>query len=190
MEFKLSITNPFKIERKGYYHVLEDKWSKRVLSDIYDFLHFRQKDYGRTSKQIESYQVNALVYTIVNKLTSNTASLPVKAVNDKGEIIENSKLLEVLKKPNEYQSRIEWNQNSLEYLALSGNVFIRYIEGIGAGYELEVLDSANVRILINSYGDLTGYEYTDNAGLRIRLDIEEVLHIKLSSKLTTNLDNK
>lgn len=190
MEFKLSISNPFKVQRKGSYHVLPDKWSKRVLADIYDFLHFRQRDYGNTAKYIKSYERNGLVYIVVNKLATNSAHLPRKVVDKNGKEISNSKIMEVLEKPNDYQSKTEFYQLIDEYLATTGNAFIKKLDGIGLGTELEVLNPTYVRILINSIGEVVGYEYVDNVGKKHKYTTDEVLHIRLSNKLTTERENK
>jgi HK97 family phage portal protein len=127
---------------------------------------------------------------VVNNLASNSATLPRSYQDEDGEVIDNSEIERLLNKPNNYQSRIEFLQTVNEYLALSGNAFIRHIEGVGAGNDIEVLDSAKVRILLDSSGQVSGYDYIDNMGKRRSYDNETVLHIKMSSNLDTERDLK
>jgi phage portal protein BeeE len=45
-------------------------------------------------------------------------------------------------------------------------------------------------ILIDSQGELSGYRYIDNVGKRIKYDVEDILHIKLSNSLETEREMK
>lgn len=186
MEFKFSISK----HRSGSSHILNDRWSSRVLSDIHDFIHFRTRDFGTTRKYIDSYGQNGLVYMVVNKIASNSATLPRSYQDEDGEEINDSEVEKLLNNPNDYQGRIEFLQTVNEYLTLSGNAFILHIEGIGAGNSVEVLDSARIRILLDSVGDVSGYDYADNIGKRQRYDTDEILHIKMSNNLSYDRELK
>ncbi len=190
MEFNFSIRKSIKKHISTSSHVRSNNFSARVLSEIYDFLHFRNDDFGNTKKYINAYSRNGLVYMVVNKLASGAASLPREYHNVKGEIIENSEIEKLMKKPNSFQSETEFRQTLNEYLALSGNAFILNLKGIGAGNEIEVLDSANMKININSIGDAVSYQYTDNVGKRITYDTEEILHIRFSNSLNVDREQK
>jgi HK97 family phage portal protein len=190
MEINFSIRKSIKKHMSTSSHVASSNWSTRTLSEFYDFLHFRSSDHGSTQKFINSYGKNGLVYMVVNRVASNTSVLPREYQNENGEVIDNSEIEQLLKTPNKYQSETEFRQNINEYLMLSGNAFILNIAGIGAGNELHVLNSANVQILIDSVGDVAGYQYTDNVGKRIKYDNEEVLHIRLSNSLSSNKEEK
>lgn len=165
-------------------------WSAGRIEDLRDFFHDISGSAGTIKKYIDSYETNPVIYMVVNKLASTTAALPRVYHDAKGEIVENSEIEQLLKKPNSYQSEIEFRQQLNEYLALSGNAFILRIDGIGMGHELEVLDSANVRIVLDTIGDVFSYEYIDNMGKRHIYEPEEILHIKASNNLKTNREEK
>lgn len=186
MEFKFSINK----SRSGSTHVLRDGISNRVWSDVLDFLQFRNGDFGSTRKYIDTYSRNGLVYMVVNKVASNTAALPREYQDLKGEPITNSEIEKVMSKPNSYQSEIEFRQTIDEYILLSGNTFIVFIEGVGMGQEMEVLDSANVKIIIDNSGDIVRYDYINNMGMQVSYEKENVLHIKLSNNLKIDKELK
>jgi HK97 family phage portal protein len=186
MEFKFSINRA----AKGSEHVQKTTISSEILSKINDFLNYKTSDFGNTLKFVSSYETNPLVFTVVNKIATNAATLPKKVVNSEEEEVSNSKIEVILDNPNNYQNRIEFEQEVIEFLALSGNSFIRVIKGIGAGYTLEVLESQNTKILIDKFGGLAGYRYTNNVGKITDYPLEEVIHIKLASSLTGTEENK
>ena len=127
---------------------------------------------------------------VVNKIASNSSALPREYQNANGEVITNSEIEKLMSKPNSYQSEMEFRQTLDEYLLLSGNGFIHHLKGIGAGDELEVLDSARITILIDNIGDVSGYQYINNVGKRVTFAPEDILHIKLSNNLKIERDLK
>lgn len=140
-------------------------------------------------KYLNAYGENPLLYMIVKKIAFNSASIKRVAVNENGDEIENSQVLDLLENPNSEQGQIEFLEYVNEYLNLTGNVFIRYIQGIGAGQELQALETDGVDIICNSRGDILYYEYTTPSGSLIRLEVEEVLHIKTSNVVNSKSDD-
>jgi len=172
--------NPFKKTSIASKHVQSANYNK-AYKEILEYLQFGGSTYGNTRKFVNSYESNALVYMVVNKISTTSAAIDRIAVDEKGEEIKNSEILALLENPNSYQGYDELTEKTNEQLLLAGNAFLLHIEGIGAGNELEVLESANVTILLDNFGDVVGYEYTNNVGKRIKYDTEEVLHIKMSN---------
>lgn len=171
-------------------HIRSHSISSRALSEVYDLLNFKGIDYGNTRKFIAAYSRNGIVFTVINKISKNAAALPRGYKDVNGEEITNSEIDNLLSKPNEHQSELEFRQSLNEYLLSSGNAFILYIEGVGMGAELEVLNPENIRIIIDSRGDISYYQYTDSVGTVHKYDEEEILHIKLSSKLNIDKEQK
>jgi len=161
-----------------------------ALDQIKEFLFFGNNGEASTRKFVDSYEDNPLVYIVVNKIVTTSASIKRIAVNEKGEEITNSEILALINNPNSYQGGNDLYEKVGEQLELAGNAFIRHIEGIGAGNELEVLESANVKLLIDKFGDLAGYEYTDSLGFKQKYDTEEVLQIKKSNSSRKGKDKK
>jgi HK97 family phage portal protein len=186
MELKFSI----KRNRKGSEHVQKSGITSEVLAKLQDYLQYNTSDFGDTKRFVCSYDSNPLVFIVANKVASNAAALPKKVVNKEGEEISNSKIEEVLKNPNEDQNRGEFEQQVNEFVLLAGNSFIRVIPGIGAGITLKVLESQNVTILIDKFGEVVGYKYVNNMGKIEDIPKEEVIHIRMSSSLKTDRESK
>jgi HK97 family phage portal protein len=186
MEFKFSINK----NRSGSQHVQKSGVPSELLNKIQSLLNYNTLDYGNTLKFVSSYESNPLVFTVVNKVASNAAELPKKVVNKNGEEVSNSKVEEILNNPNEDQSRGEFEQQINEFLLLSGNSFVRVIPGIGAGHTLVVLESQNTAVIIDKFGDVLHYRYTNNVGKIEDIPKEEVIHIRLSSSLSTDKESK
>lgn len=136
----------------------------------------------------EAYGKNPLVYMIVHKISFSSASIKRKAFDSNDNEIRKgqSQILELLENPNPEQGQIEFLEEINEYLSTTGNVFIRFIEGIGMGEELEILVAANVDIVCASTGTIIKYTYNNPlTGGRIDYAPEEILHIKSSNIVNT-----
>jgi len=190
MEFKISLKRNTEKGLAPTYHVQDGSFSSKNIAYLLEEKFFGKSYNASTQKCINSYGKNALVYMVVNRIASNTSVLPRQYQNEQGEKIDNSEIEKFMKNPNSYQSEIEFRQTINEYISLSGNAFILHTKGIGAGNELEVLDSANVVILIDNVGDVKGYRHTNNVGKQTTYDKEEVLHIVLSNNLSSNREDK
>ena len=111
---------------------------------------------------------------IVHRIANTTAGFDRIYLDKNGEESENTELQEILEKPNETQGRNEFYEEVYEYLLTSGNAFIHFIEGVGMGYEMQILNSARMNPSVNVDGDLIGWKYTKNNSNRKRnLDIND-----------------
>jgi phage portal protein BeeE len=72
-----------------------------------------------------------------------------------------------------------------EYLLLTGNAYIRFVEGIGMGEEVVILDTSRTEIICNAFGQIKQYKYTNPNGDVDPIDPSEILHIKSSNVVNT-----
>jgi len=143
---------------------------------------------GGFAKYTKSYGENPLVYMIVKKIAFSSASIKRVMYNEEGEEIENSKILDLLKSPNEDDDEIEFREKINELLLLTGNVFIRIIKGEGGfGVELEILMTQKLSIKVSEKTNLIiNYQYTLPNGRVVPYETDEILHIKTSN--VVNID--
>ena len=144
----------------------------KVLNDFFGFNNGSVK----MAQLIEAYGTNPIVYSIVN-LISGVCDGAEKQLLDGDKEIESGATFDIL-------STLDEQKTYLNLLA-SGNVFLRFIKGIGMGAEFEVLNSKCVEILLNNNGTVKGYRYqigntTEN------IPEEEVLHIKFANIVHTD----
>lgn len=151
-----------------------------ILNGVLDYL-VGKKSFN---EYVKAYGDNPLVYMIIKKIAFSTASIKRIAVNEKGDSIANSKILEFLENPNDDQGMIDLFEEINEYLSSTGNCFLRWVEGIGLGAEMVTLPIDSVEIICSNSGLLLGYKYTNPNGTVIDIPIEDMLHIKSSNIVT------
>ena len=149
------------------------------------YLFGKNKGYNSFRKFLDSYGENPLVSMIVKKISATSASIGYEVVNSNGDIVENSELEEFLKSPNSEQSYQEFKQMINEYLLLTGNAYIRFVEGIGMGEEVVILDTSRTEIICNAFGQIKQYKYANPNGDVDPIDPSEILHIKSSNVVNT-----
>ena len=158
-----------------------ERWGSEIFVSIGSFFSYDMGGITLT-RFLKSYGRNPLVYMIISRIATTTASLERKFVNAEGEEIEGtSQLEEILNKPNDEQGREEFFEEIYEYFCSTGNVFILGIEGIGMGFELKILNSSRMKLKLDNLGRPLRWIYTDNLGNDIPYDLEEILHIKTSN---------
>lgn len=152
-----------------------------------DFFQFSIGTPGAT-QYTKTYGSHPLVYPIVNKIATNSAAIERIAENENGDRLKNSAILDLLAKPNPDQTQTDFYEDANESLLLTGNIFIRYIEGIGAGKAIRVLKPQCVEVLCNNSGIKSGYRYTDpKTGMQTTLTLDEVLQVRTSN--IVNIDS-
>ena len=139
----------------------------------------------------QAYGDNPLVYMIVNKISTTTASLNRIILNEDGEVETDSKIYAELPQPNTSQTWVDFYEELYEYLLLTGNTYIREVKSLGGlGSVFEVLVANKVEILADSTGTPTGIKYTRPDGNVIPfIPIEEILHIKTSNVVNVDKTN-
>jgi len=136
---------------------------------------------------MQSIKNSPLVFIVANRIASKTSSIESVAVdpNDHDKVIENSVLLEFLKKPNQKQNNKSFFRDIYKTLAPSGNVFIYKQDTIGLenDFTLQIWTPAKVDIKTNDNGVIVGYKYTDAFSMEIEVgpdELDNVLHIHYS----------
>lgn len=141
---------------------------------------------GSFSKYTKAYGENPLVYMVVKRIAYTSASMKRIAVDEEGNPLDNSQILNLLNAPNETDDEIEFREKINEFLLLTGNCFIRVVRGMGMGLELNVLYTQRMEIVCNKIGDVSYYQYTLQDGTIVRYEVEEILHIRTSN--VVNID--
>jgi len=145
---------------------------------------------GSFLKYTKAYGENPLVYMVVKKIAISSASMKRIALDENGEQIENSVLLNLLSEPNMVDDEIEFREKINEYLLLTGNSYVRIVRGEGGlGTELQILETPRTEIVLNSIGEVEKYQYTRNNGTIAEYMPEEVLHIKTSNVVNIDQNN-
>ena len=150
-------------------------YSSQALKVLNDFFGFSN---GGTdmAKLIEAYGTNPIVYSIVN-LIAGVCDGADKQLLDGEKDIKTGDAYDILKELNEEKLYLN--------LLASGNVFLRFVKGIGMGAEFEVLNSKCVEILLNNNDSIKGYKYSVGNTDEF-IPEEEVLHIKFENIVHTD----
>lgn len=151
----------------------------QIRESFLDYVFGSNRAYKTYTK---AFRNSPLVFMVVNKIAKTSASIKRVYKNENGEIIENSKIEQLLKTPKKGQSRIEFLREIGESVGSAGNSFTYFVKGVGAGVELIVWRPGYVDIKTNSVGKVIGYWYTEVNGDVTKVDDPElVLHIKEST---------
>jgi HK97 family phage portal protein len=150
--------------------------SLKVLNDFFGF-----KDGSVTmAKQIEAYGANPIVFSIINYISGICDGSEKQLLNGEDEV-EDGDVYDVLYSLDE--------EKLYQNLLATGNVFLRFVKGIGMGAEFEVLNSKDVEILLsNNNMNIKGYKYCVG-NTTVTIPEEEVLHIKFSNIVKTDSTN-
>lgn len=155
----------------------------KVIGDFFSF----GRGQSNADEFIKAFGSNPLVYMIINKISFTSASIKRIAQDKNGNDIENSRLLELLNNPNAAQGRIEFLETINQQINTTGNAYIRLIKGVGMGEEMKILPSNRMEIVVDSIGEVKGYNYERVDGSTLYIDAEEILHIRTSN--IVNIDN-
>lgn len=150
-------------------------YAKESLKVLNDFFGFNNGNITM-SKLIDAYATNPIVFSIINKIAGvcdGTEKLLLDGENE----VESGDVYDAIQTINEELAYIN--------LLASGNTFLRFTKGIGAGAEFEVLNSNSTEIVLHNNGDVKGYNYTYNNRTEF-IPEEEVLHIKFSNIVSVN----
>lgn len=92
-------------------------------------------DYSNTlqsdSALISAFSSTPDVYGVINYLANAKSKVKVKMKNSKGEIITEHPILDLINKPNYYQSRSEFLKQGFAYEYVTGNSFINFMDIAG-----------------------------------------------------------
>jgi HK97 family phage portal protein len=150
--------------------------SNTVLKVINDFFGFNTGSVTMR-KLIDAYATNPIVFSIINKITGVCDGTEKQLLSGDTEV-DSGDVFDVLNNLNE--------EELYSNLLTTGNTFLKFTRGIGAGAEFEVWNSKDVEIILNgSDTEVIGYRYTPG-NLNITAPAEEVLHIKFANIVKTD----
>ena len=134
---------------------------------------------------LDSYTQNGDVFSIINKITEPASRVPIEHINIKtGKPVQGSKTLELLKRPNPFQSQTEFIESCLTFFNVFGDM---YVAGEKPEFglrtdrviRLDVLPTQWVEIMIGTFKQpIKGYALTEAYEQDILYEFEQVLHWK------------
>lgn len=144
-------------------------------------------------KYLEVYSTSLYVFACVSKIAEKTAEVEIKLnkiINSKGDIKEvyDHPLLNLIYKPNQFQTKTEFIEQAVINRNLCGDAFILKIRNkSGQVAELWNLRPDLMTIITDPNQYITGYEYTrEEDGKVIPIDKEDIIHWKKPSPLESH----
>lgn len=131
------------------------------------------------SSALKSYKNNPIIYSAWSMLASDVAALNIDLLDPQGKDVQSSSYLELLEKPNQYQSKYEFME-LLTIHILSGAAFIDVIRIGGVPRELHLLHPDEVSVRRVATGE---YEYRYNGET---IEPENMIMIRMPSAETEN----
>lgn len=115
------------------------------------------REYDRLSK--ESYEMNAVSYRCVRLVAEAAAQMPF-LVHEGGQEMDKHPFLDLMKRPNPFESRQELLVRLYSFLILSGNSYLEPVLLDGSIRELFVLRPDRMKIAVGPRGYPSAYIYT------------------------------
>ena len=172
----------------GIWENFNKRWGRSKLMELITERIANQAIYPDTSKQdfyLDSYTQNGDVFSILNKITEPASRVPIEHINIKtGEPVVNSKTLELLKKPNPFQSQTEFIEACLTFFNIFGNSYVageRPEFGLRTGQitRLDIISPQWVEIIVGSFMEpIKGYQLTEAYGEDKMYEFSEMMHWK------------
>lgn len=106
----------------------------------------------------ESYQMNAVSYRCVKMISDAAASVPL-IVTEGGTIMETHPFLDLIKRPNRFESRIELMNRITSFLLLAGNSYLEPVMIDGEIKELFCLRPDRMTVTTGPRGYPVAYNY-------------------------------
>lgn len=144
-------------------------------------------------KYLEVYSTSLYVFACVSKIAEKTAEVEIKLnkiINSKGDIKEvyDHPLLNLIYKPNQFQTKTEFIEQAVINRNLCGDAFILKIRNkSGQVAELWNLRPDLMTIITDPNQYITGYEFTrEEDGKVVPIDKEDIIHWKKPSPLESH----
>ena len=183
---KLKLFNPFSSKKSLSHNSIKDIVDEYAPSAPKST---RGKEIPLEKIIKEGYKTNSDVYAVINKIINKSVDIPLNLYEVKKdgskELVNDSRLLELIENPNEKQDKIDFLTEAIGFLLLSGNCIIEKIYSTGFDYpiEMKVLETQNIEI----NQDQTKYKYTDPiSGISSSIDSERIIHIRYFSPDSVN----
>lgn len=164
-------------------NIFENKEKGLGLLSFSPFL----KTFGTTiysGNYLETYSKSLYVYACVSKIAEKVASIPVKLFmikNSQGDVAEifSHPLLDLIYKPNPFQTKSEFIENIIINLKLTGNSFTWKVRADnGKILELWNLRPDLVTIIADEQEFIKGYKFRRIDGKEFNILADDMIHIK------------
>jgi HK97 family phage portal protein len=132
----------------------------------------------------DAYVGNGDVFTIINKIVEPAARVPIMQVSKKTGEEKAGKAMELLERPNPFQSRTEFIEAALAFFAIFGNTYIAGDVpefGLRAGQvtRLDILPPQWVEIILGTFKEpILGYKLSEAYENEVDYTYDQVLHWK------------
>ena len=140
------------------------------------------KKYDRFAE--EGHDANVWVYACINAIATAAADVPLLLYEKRGKRkveIEEHELLDLLRKPNPYQSGRQFREEWAKYLLIGGSSFIEKVtaDGFKNILELWMLRPDQVAPIPGQEEFIAGYKYRKSDGTEALLQNDQVMFYKL-----------
>lgn len=142
---------------------------------------------------LETYRKSLYVFACINKIATKTASIDFemyKVTNSKGEMIEIKMhpLLDLLYKPNPFQTKAEFMETTIINLKCTGDAFWFKVRNKGGKVvELWNLRPDYISIVADETNFIKEYRFTKNSGETVSFAPEDIIHFKYPDPLSQYL---
>jgi len=136
----------------------------------------------------EGHNANVWVYACINAIATSSADIPLLLYERKGKEkveIDEHPLLDLLKKPNEFQSGRELREEWARYLLLSGRSFIEKTQGFSNIAELWALRPDWIAPVPSTQDMIGGYLFRADGGVEKQLRADQVMMWRLFDPLSS-----
>lgn len=149
---------------------------RKASFSLFDNSIYRGSNYIPT-EQLEAYSYSAYVYACVKKRAEKVGQLiSFKMFDLRGNEILNDPILQLLEKPNNYQTKDEFFELYQTYKDLTGSAFIWVLKIGNKTKELNLLKPDLVTIKYSEQtGEIIGYEYGKANGTKVNIPADEVI---------------
>lgn len=174
-----------KIVRRGFGR-------RKSFADVGAF----QRIFGQSwvdSQYLEAYEKSLYVYACVSKIAEKCGSINIRLfqiLNSKGDTKEvyNHPALDLIYKPNPFQTKEEFIEILTINQLLSGNAFVYKVRNkSGRVVEMWNLRPDRVTIYPDAENFINHYEFTKDDGTKVSFAADEIVHLKKPSPINTYL---
>ena len=168
----------------GFWDNILSKFGRSRLMDITTEFNTNMPIYpdSKNTTYLASFVGNGNVFSVINKITEPASRLKIYQFDKNGDEKPEGKALQLLNKPNPFQSRAEFLEAALTFYNIFGNTYIageKADYGLRAGKitRLDILPPQWTEIILGDYmNPIMGYELTK--GTLRKYDFPEVMHWK------------
>lgn len=154
---------------------------------------FQMPKKGSTTTPLDMYSSVGTLFAVVNRLANDTSAVCWKLyrktdgntkTEDRQEVVDHP-ALKLLNKPNPFMTRQEFIEVIQQHIDLTGEAWLQVASSDLAQMPLQLwpLRPDRVSISVDTTEFLTGYTYTTPDGMKIPLDKEDVIGLRMPDPL-------